>query len=50
MSKYIIDLDGTLLDTKGGDYASAQPIQERVDKVRELHHEGHTIVIQTTRS
>ena len=47
--KYIIDLDGTLLDTKGGDYAGAKPINERVDRVRELYKEGHTIAIQTAR-
>lgn len=47
--KYILDLDGTLLDTKGGDYAGAQPITERIERVRELEQEGHTIVIQTAR-
>lgn len=47
--KYIIDLDGTLLHTEGGDYASAKPIPGRVEKLRELEKEGHTIVIQTAR-
>jgi len=46
---YCFDLDGTLLDTKGGNYADAKPIDSRISKVNELYSKGHTIIIQTAR-
>ena len=46
----IFDLDGTLLQTEGGNYHGSQPIPERVERLKELEKEGHTIVIQTARN
>lgn len=47
---YVFDLDGTLLETDGGDYTQAKPIKKRVEKLLSLVIEGHTIVIQTGRN
>ena len=46
---YIFDLDGTLLDTKNGDYASAQPIENRIKILVDLYNAKNTITIQTAR-
>tara|TARA_R110000796_G_scaffold47751_5_gene114659 strand:+ start:41090 stop:41422 length:333 start_codon:yes stop_codon:yes gene_type:complete len=46
---YVFDIDGTICTLTNGDYESAQPVQERVDKVNTLYDEGHTIILQTAR-
>ena len=47
---YVIDLDGTLASTpEGGVYGECRPIYPRIEKVRELEREGHTIVVSTAR-
>lgn len=43
-----VDVDGTLC-TQTDDYYSAEPIQERINKVNILYEAGHTIVIYTAR-
>ena len=50
MKRLIFDLDDTLCTTQNGDYANAQPITEVVEKLREYHRQGFTIVINTSRN
>jgi len=47
--RYAFDLDGTLCETAGEDYAGAEPIRERIDRVNQLHAEGHYIIVHTAR-
>lgn len=46
--RYVFDLDGTIC-TQERDYASAAPRPAMVERVRELHAEGHEITICTAR-
>ena len=51
---YVIDLDGTLCDTKRNkvgywDYIGAKPYLKRIKFVNKLYQEGHTIIIETAR-
>jgi len=46
---YVFDLDGTLCETPGSDYAKATPIEARISAVWRLKHAGHQIVIDTAR-
>jgi hypothetical protein len=46
---YCFDLDGTLCTNTNGNYGSAQPFKDRIDKVNQLYKEGHTILIDTAR-
>ncbi len=46
---YCIDLDGTLSETTGTDYANAKPNDERIERVNALHDDGDTIIIDTAR-
>jgi len=46
---YIFDIDGTICTLTGGDYDSAKPLQDRINKNNKLHDEGHTIIYQTAR-
>jgi histidinol phosphatase-like enzyme len=46
---YVFDLDGTLCETPGRDYAWAVPLEDRIRVVRRLHAEGHHIVIDSAR-
>ena len=50
MKRLIFDLDDTLCTNQNGDYANAQPITEVVEKLREYHRQGFTIVINTSRN
>jgi quercetin dioxygenase-like cupin family protein len=47
--RYFIDLDNTLCTTIDGDYANAEPIYERIQRVNELKGEGNHITIWTAR-
>lgn len=47
--RYAFDLDGTLCETEGMAYGEAQPIEERVAVVQQLHADGHYIIIHTAR-
>ena len=46
---YCFDVDGTLCETDGEDYANAKPIWPRIDKVKALMLEGHTVIFYTAR-
>ncbi len=50
MKRLIFDLDDTLCTTQNGDYANAQPITEVVEKLKEYHRQGVTIIINTSRN
>ena len=50
MKKIIFDLDDTLSKTVNGDYANAEPIIPVVEKLRQYHAQGFTIVINTSRN
>ena len=50
MKRLIFDLDDTLCTTQNGDYANAQPITEVIEKLRDYHRQGFTIVINTSRN
>ena len=48
--RFCFDLDGTLC--RGGEtgaYANARPLKHRIARVRELHEQGHYIIIDTAR-
>lgn len=49
MSKYVFDIDGTLVTQDGSNYSSAKPIQAAIDKLNALYDEGHEIVLMTAR-
>lgn len=49
MSKYVFDIDGTLVTQDGSNYPAARPIQHAVDKVNALYDAGHEIVLMTAR-
>lgn len=50
MKRLIFDLDDTLCTTQNGDYANAQPITEVIEKLKDYHRQGFTIVINTSRN
>lgn len=47
--KYFIDMDNTLCFTRGNDYESSKPIEERIRYVNKLKEEGNTVTIWTAR-
>jgi hypothetical protein len=47
--KYIVDIDGTICHTVDGDYLNSTPYPERIDRINELYHAGHTITYWTAR-
>jgi len=46
---YVFDIDGTICTVTGGDYASAEPLEERIAAINKLYDKGHTIIFQTAR-
>jgi len=46
---YCFDLDGTLCNTDGNNYADSTPKIERIEIVNNLYDDGHTILIDTAR-
>lgn len=46
---YCFDIDGTLCDTGSGDYAGARPLPHMTARVRDLHAQGHRIILSTAR-
>lgn len=50
MKRLIFDIDDTLCCTQDGDYENAQPIQGMIDKLKDYHHQGFTIVLHTSRN
>ena len=46
---YVFDIDGTICTLTNGNYESATPYEERIDKINKLYDEGHTIIFLTAR-
>ena len=46
---YVFDIDGTICTKTTGDYLEALPLQDRIDKINQLHEEGHKIIFLTAR-
>ena len=46
---YVFDIDGTICHSVDGDYDKASPIQERIDRINQLHENGNKIIFQTAR-
>ncbi len=44
-----VDIDHTICNTNGTDYASSEPILNRIKKINNLYDEGNTIVYWTAR-
>jgi hypothetical protein len=49
LARYVFDIDGTLCSNTNGEYLSAKPLTERVNKVNALYDAGHYIVLFTAR-
>jgi CMP-N-acetylneuraminic acid synthetase len=48
--KIVCDIDGIIANkTKGNDYAVSTPIENNIEILRNLHDQGHTIVLYTAR-
>jgi len=47
--KYVFDIDGTICSITAGDYESAKPFKERIQKINALYEKGETIFFQTAR-
>ena len=47
--KYVIDIDGTICNTKSGDYNNSSPIKKRIDLINSLYEAGDIIVYFTAR-
>ncbi|WLP95646.1 HAD hydrolase family protein [Psychrobacter sp. M13] len=50
MKRLIFDIDDTLCNTQNSDYTNAKPILAMVEKLREYHSQGFTIVLNTSRN
>lgn len=46
---YIIDIDGTILNSPSSDYRESTPIPERIEAINKLFWQGHTIIYWTAR-
>jgi len=46
---YIFDIDGTICETKNGDYKNARPYKDRIEKINKLYDEGNIIIYETAR-
>ena len=49
MTRWVFDLDNTLVRTQGSDYENAVPIEAAVKKVQEYKRNGDHIIIMTAR-
>lgn len=47
--KYMVDIDGTICTNTNGDYKSAQPLVDRIEKLNALYDAGHEIHYWTAR-
>jgi len=47
--RYCFDIDGTICDTPDGKYHLSTPKQDVIDRINQLHDEGHYIIFQTAR-
>lgn len=46
---YCFDIDETICNSQGLDYSKATPILQRIQKINQLHSQGHTIKLYTAR-
>ena len=46
---YCFDLDGTLCNKEGNNYAESTPKKDRIAFVNQHYDEGHTILVDTAR-
>lgn len=46
---YMVDIDGTICRSIRADYATAVPLQDRIEKINKLFDEGHEIHYWTAR-
>ena len=44
-----VDIDHTICNTTGTDYAGSKPMPDRIEKINKLYDEGDTIVYWTAR-
>lgn len=44
-----VDIDGTICNTNGIDYANSEPKYEQIYKINRLYDEGNTIIYWTAR-
>jgi hypothetical protein len=44
-----VDIDHTICNTSGTDYANSEPMFDRIKKINDLYDEGNTIVYWTAR-
>tara|TARA_R110000744_G_scaffold69541_9_gene141151 strand:+ start:1481 stop:1792 length:312 start_codon:yes stop_codon:yes gene_type:complete len=46
---YVFDIDGTICTLTDGNYELAEPLQNRIQKINDLHELGNKIVFHTAR-
>lgn len=47
--RYIVDIDGTICNNTEGNYESAEPYLDRIEKINKLYDTGNYIVYWTAR-
>ncbi len=47
--RYCFDIDGTICSNTNGDYKSALPLIDRIQKINDLYDEGNEILLFTAR-
>lgn len=50
MKRLIFDIDDTLCNTENADYENAKPMIAMIEKLRDYHSKGFTIVLNTSRN
>ena len=46
---YVFDIDGTICYLTDGEYKTAVPFEDKIEKINQLYDEGHTIIFHTAR-
>ena len=49
MKTYVFDIDGTICSSVSGNYESAVPMMDRIEKINQLYEEGNIITFNTAR-
>ena len=49
MKTYVFDIDGTICSSVSGNYESATPMMDRIEKINQLYEEGNVVIFQTAR-
>tara|TARA_Y100001938_G_C7766473_1_gene271109 strand:+ start:104 stop:424 length:321 start_codon:yes stop_codon:yes gene_type:complete len=47
--RYVFDIDGTICTQTDGDYSTAKPLKDRIEKNNKLFDENHVIIYLTAR-